>query len=213
MPGTARKVIVTERQLALLQTLERSSSCPQGVARHAAIIRLAFEGLRNEEIAEQLGCERHQPGWWRRRWARAFDRLVVLECVEGEAVFRQAVIEVLSDAPRPGAPPKFTAEQVTAIIALACEPPEDSGRPVTHWTPTELADEAQKRGLVSSISPRQVGRFLKYGGTTAAPEPLLAECPGGQGAGVPAASGGGLRHLPAGAAALGGRGHAHAQHR
>ena len=159
MPATARKVIVTERQLALLLTLERSSSCPQGVARHAAMIRLAFEGLRNEQIAEQLGCERHQPGWWRRRWAQAFHRLTVIECVEPPAVFRQAVIDVLSDAPRPGAVPKFSAEQVTQILALACEPPQDSGRPVTHWTPRELAEEAKQRGIVRSISPRQVGRF------------------------------------------------------
>jgi transposase len=177
MPGTARKVIVTERQLALLQTLERSSSCPQGVARHAAMIRLAFEGLRNEQIAEQLGCERHQPGLWRRRWAKAFHRLTVIECVEPESVFRQAVIDVLADAPRPGAVPKFSAEQVTQILALACEPPEDSGRPVTHWTPRELADEAKQRGIVSSISPRQVGRFLKYGCTATAPQSLLAERP------------------------------------
>jgi putative transposase len=179
MPGTARKVIITERQLALLLTLERSSSCPQGVARHAAMIRLAFEGLRNEQIADHLGCERHQPGLWRRRWTQAFERLVVIECVEPESVFRQAVIAILSDAPRPGAVPKFSAEQVTQILALACEPPEDSGRPVTHWTPTELAAEAKQRGIVSSISPRQVGRFLKYRRPAAAPQPLLAECPVG----------------------------------
>ena len=29
-----------------------------------------------------------------------------------------------------------------AIIALACEPPAQSGLPVSHWTPTELAREA-----------------------------------------------------------------------
>ncbi len=177
MQGTARKVIVTERQLKLLLTLERSSSCPQGVARHAAMIRLAFEGLRNEQIAQQLGCERHQPGLWRRRWAQAFQRLTVIECVEPESVFRQAVIDILSDAPRPGAPLQFSAEQVTQILALACEPPEDSGRPVTHWTPRELAEEAKQRGIVRSISPRQVGRFLKYGRTAAASQSLLAERP------------------------------------
>ena len=43
-------------------------------------------------------------------------------------------------------------------------PREDSGRPITHWTPPELADEAKKRGIVESISPRSVGRFLGRGG-------------------------------------------------
>jgi putative transposase len=48
-------------------------------------------------------------------------------------------------------------------VALACEAPSESGRPVTHWSTTELADEAIKRGIVEDISARSVGRFLKGG--------------------------------------------------
>ena len=70
----------------------------------------------------------------------------------------------------------LTAIFVSAILAVACEPPENSGRPVTHWTPRELADEVIKRGIVASISPRQVGRFLKWGRVAAASQPLLAQC-------------------------------------
>ena len=68
---------------------------------------------------------------------------------------------VLTDEPRPGAPGKFTPEQVTQILAVACEPPEKSGRPITHWTALELTDEVIKRGIVSSISPAQVSRYLR----------------------------------------------------
>jgi putative transposase len=64
---------------------------------------------------------------------------------------------------------------VTQIIAVACEPPEKCGRPVTHWTPRELADEVKKRSIVPSISVRQVGRFLKGGRTPTASKPVLAE--------------------------------------
>jgi hypothetical protein len=60
---------------------------------------------------------------------------------------------------RCGAPPKFTPEQIAGIIALACERPSQSGAPVSHWTPPELAREAIKRGIVESISPRQVDLF------------------------------------------------------
>ena len=74
--------------------------------------------------------------------------------------FEALIIEVLSDEHRSGGPPKFSPEQVAGILSLACEPPADSGLPVSHWTPTELAREAVKRGLVESISPRQVDRFL-----------------------------------------------------
>ena len=68
------------------------------------------------------------------------------------------------------------SEQIVQIIAVACEPPEHSGRPISHWTVRELADEVQKRGIVATVSPRSVGRFLKRGRVAAAPEPLLAQC-------------------------------------
>ncbi len=64
---------------------------------------------------------------------------------------------------RSGVPPKFTAEQLTQIIAVACEEPEESGRPVTHWTPRELTEEVIQRGIVESISPRHIDRILKGG--------------------------------------------------
>ena len=44
--------------------------------------------------------------------------------------------------------------------AVACEPPADRERPISHWSLRELAEEVIKRGIVDSISPRQVDRFL-----------------------------------------------------
>jgi hypothetical protein len=88
----------------------------------------------------------------------------------------ELIEQVLADEPRPGAPSAFEPEQIAQIIAVACEDPPESGRPVTHWTPQELADEVIKRGIVTSIPPRSVGRFLKWGGLRTPSEPLLAEC-------------------------------------
>lgn len=68
--------------------------------------------------------------------------------------------DVLSDAPRSGSTGTFTAEQVTQILALACESPELSGRPIDRWTHRELADEVIHRGIVTTISTSQVGRYL-----------------------------------------------------
>jgi putative transposase len=70
----------------------------------------------------------------------------------------------LTDEQRPGAPETFTFEQFMQIMALACEAPGESQRPVSDWTPRELADEAVKRGIVTQISPRTVGRFLNRQG-------------------------------------------------
>ena len=192
MPGRAAKVLISERQQDVLQSMTRSSSCPQALAQRARMILLAFDGLDNEAIADRIGCERHAVGIWRRRWAEAFQRLVLIECCEKESALPRAIEGLLGDLPRPGCPGKFTAEQVTQILAVACEPPEDSGRPVTHWTPRELADEAQRRGIVESISARHVGRFLKYGRAEAAPQPLLAQRRARGPRAVPAAGRGGL---------------------
>jgi transposase len=122
---------------------------------------LAFEGLLNEDIARRVGLTHRQVGRWRRRWANAWNPLIDIECCESRAVLRRAIAAVLTDEPRPGAPAKFTPEQVTQILAVACEPPKKSGRPITHWTGAELADEAIKRGIVDSISPSQVNRYLR----------------------------------------------------
>ena len=161
MPGKAAKVVLTERQQDILQQWVGSRSCPRGLARRAEIILLAFDRLQNGPIAEQLGCERHGVGIWRRRWADAFEALVRIECLEGVPALATAIEAVLSDDPRPGCPGTFAPDQVARIIAVACEPPEGSGRPVTHWTPTELAEEVVARRIVPSISVRHVGRLLK----------------------------------------------------
>ena len=175
MPGMAAKVMITEHQQEVLRSMVWSRSCPQGLAHRAEIILLAFEGLKNEGIADRLGCERHGVGIWRKRWQKAFDRLVVIECIEKPSALREAVEEALGDLPRAGCGGKFTAEQIASILAVACEPPENSDRPVTHWTSRELTDEVLQRGIVPSISVRQVGRFLKGGRTPAAQKPLLAQ--------------------------------------
>lgn len=161
MPGMAAKVVISERQQEILQTMAFSRSCAKGLAQRAEIILLAFEGYKNEDIAKKLNCERHGVGIWRRRWQHYFQRLTVIECIEKPAALREAIEEVLSDLPRAGCGGTFTADQIALILAVACEPPDKSGRPVTHWTPRELADEVIKRGIVATISVRHVGRFKR----------------------------------------------------
>lgn len=71
------------------------------------------------------------------------------------------VEERLQDAERPGAPATFNLEQILQLFAIACEKPEIYGRPISHWTPRELASEVVKQGIVETISPRHVGRLLE----------------------------------------------------
>jgi len=160
MPGKAAKVTITERQQVVLTQLSRSRSEASVISQRATIILLAFQKQSNEEIARAVGLDRKQVGLWRRRWQRAWESLTLLECSEPRRL-REAVRETLRDAPRPGAPGTFTAEQVARILAVACEPPAQSGRPITHWTQRELRAEVIQRGIVASISESRIRHFLR----------------------------------------------------
>jgi transposase len=161
MAGSAAKVVISERQQMVLRKLSTATTVAKRLVQRSTIILLAFAGLANQDIAKEVGLGRYQVGLWRRRWRHAFANLIRIECSDDPPALRKAIKELLSDEQRPGCPGKFTAEQLTRLIALACEPPEKSGRPITHWTGKELADEAVARGSVDSISPSQVNRYLR----------------------------------------------------
>lgn len=161
MAGSAAKVVISERQQKVLHKMSTATTMAKRLVQRATIILLAFSGVPNQDIAIQVGLGRCQVGIWRRRWQDAFPNLIRIECSDDPPALRKAIENLLADEPRPGCPGKFTAEQLTLLIALACEPPEKSGRPITHWTGKELADEAVKRGIVDSISPSQVNRYLR----------------------------------------------------
>jgi putative transposase len=135
------------------------------------------------QIAKRLGIDRGQVRTWRKRWIEATPRLIAAE----EEVKEEKAGELLDDdsnssnssiliteVNRRGARRRAAQRypscdlharaEICQIMALALEDPrEESGRAVTHWTPPELADEAVKRGILESISPRSVGRFLGRG--------------------------------------------------
>lgn len=162
MGKRATRVEVSERQQVMLKRLAQAGTTGQELAIRARIVLMSATGIKrlDQAMAERVHPERVSR--WRVRWAKENERF---SAAEGEGAsdkdLEALVIEVLSDRARPGAPPTFTPEQVTDIIALACEKPSDSGLAVSHWTPAEVAREAIKRGIVESISPRQVDRFLK----------------------------------------------------
>jgi homeodomain-containing protein len=169
-------VVLPPRHRGILERLARRATSTQRLIRRVQIILGAADGLNNEQLAHRLGLKRDTARTWRDRWLAAGPRLAMAEA-EGvnEAALTRCILLEFDDEPRAGAPPTFSAEQICQIIALACEPPVTSGRPVTHWTPTDLADEAIKRRIVTSISTRTVARFLGSGRPQAAPLGVLAE--------------------------------------
>ena len=148
MPRRVGAIELSPEERRELERLDRCASTPQALARRVRMILLSGEGARVGETAERLGVWRKTVSQWRGRWLTS----------SGTSA---RVSERLSDAPRSGAPARITPEQICAIVALACEKPEESDRPISHWSQQELADEAMKRGIVDQISQRSVGRFFK----------------------------------------------------
>ena len=112
------------------------------------------------------------------RWGALTSKLEQLAS-EGvsDKVLTTVIEEALTDILRLGTPATFTVEQIVQIVAVACENPAEAGRPISQWTPREVADEVIQRGIVETISTRSVGRFLQSGGFSASSGGVLAQRP------------------------------------
>jgi putative transposase len=145
------ELIAAER--AALDQLVRRHTTPQQLALRARIVLAAAAGANNSQIARQEAVNLDTVRLWRSRW-RGFQAIPLADLT---------VEERLTDAPRSGKPVRITDEQVCQIVALACEAPDQSGRPISQWTAREIAEELKRRGIVAAISGRHAARLLKRG--------------------------------------------------
>ncbi|GAC1529863.1 MAG: hypothetical protein NVS2B16_37040 [Chloroflexota bacterium] len=136
-----------------LEGLVRAHRTPQQVALRARIVLAAADGQNNTESARQLSVDADTVRLWRMRWLG----------LQGASLEDLCPTERLTDAPKPGAPARITPEQVCQVVALACEAPEQAGRPISQWSGREIADEIVQRGIIDRISPRHAARLLKRG--------------------------------------------------
>ena len=174
----AQAIRLSQRQQAALKQIVRRTTNPYRLVRRAQLILRAAAGASNSQLTRELKLERTQVRLWRERWLTAAPQLATVEAQNSSDRELMALIStLLSDRSRPGTTNYFSTEQVVQIVALACENPQASGYPVSHWTPVELAAEAIKRGIVEQISPRSVGRFLKGSYSTTSSSSLLAQYP------------------------------------
>lgn len=146
----------------ILARLAAARTSSVRLVERTSIVLMSAAGISNREQARRLGCDRQRVRRWRRRWPSRGEKIAAMEA-EGPTAkeLEHAVVEALGDAPRPGAPSTFTAEQVALIIALACEKPSDHDVPVSHWSAADLARKAVEREIVPSISARHVRRLLQ----------------------------------------------------
>jgi putative transposase len=156
-PKPTIEITLSSAQRTILERWERQRVGPHDRVRRARILLMAATGVSNTAIGRAVGLSAEAARLWRARWQNGGAALAEATPDDLEDVMDA----ILADAPRSGTPATFTPEQVAKIIAVACEKPSDSKRPVSHWTPRELAAEVILRGVVETISARHVGRFLK----------------------------------------------------
>jgi len=122
MPGPKPpQVVLSDGQLRELERLVAAQKTGQALVRRARVVLLASMGYSNLDIAAQVPMDEEAVGLWRRRWVALAEKPLA----------EMSVAQRLADAPRPGAVPRLTAEQVCQILALACEQPSGSGRDIT----------------------------------------------------------------------------------
>ena len=150
----ALEITLSRTEKEALEKLVKGHKTAQQIGLRARIILAAEQGQSNSQIVRDLPVSMNTVRLWRSRWV-LFQPVPLTEL---------SVQERLEDAPRPGAPGRITADQRCRIEQLACESPEKSGRPISHWTNREIAAEIMKQGIVDTISPRHAGRLLKRSG-------------------------------------------------
>jgi putative transposase len=157
-------ITLSDAERLALEKLIKAHSTEQRLVPRARIILSASTGLNNEQVARELDIGIDMARQWRDRW-------LLLQPIP---LTDLTVEERLQDRYRSGKSSQITADQMCQIMALACEKPEQSERPISQWTGREIADEIMKRGIVASISPRHAARLLKRSGSQAPSDSLLA---------------------------------------
>ena len=171
-----KKLTLTPTQSKLVSSLVHASTNAQSVVlRGGLILDYAVSGDKTG-VASKHGIGRDTVRRWCQRWQSYQDELEQMESEYqagrlSESKYRRRIEKMLADADRPGAPATFTESQKQQIIAMATRKPEDEGVPVTHWSHDLLARTVVDKGIVTSISPAQIGRFLKGSHAPASSEP------------------------------------------
>ena len=157
---STKKTRVLHRLKVLLKKLGRKSTISRALLIRVRIILLAAK-MSTAAIADALHITQATARKWRKRWEAATQVFVIaIRKGETKRQLSSRISEVLDDVHRSGAPPDFTPEQVARIVQLACTPPSRYDRKTRRWTCRELALEAVKQEIVSSISSSTVYRML-----------------------------------------------------
>lgn len=149
VPRTATPIQLQAQEEEDLRRLARQPTVELRLSQRAQIILYAAQGQSNKQIRDRLGFDLKTIRMWRSRYLAS-----------REEKPQSSVRQRLADVGRSGRPLKFDAIFWVDMTAIATSDPEDSQRPVTHWSSSELAEEAVRQGLAKSIHRSTISRFL-----------------------------------------------------
>ena len=138
-PKPAYPIELTAEEAKHLQHLIRAHTTPQAQAVRAQIILTAHEhpDQSNQQIAVAVGTTDRTVRTWRGRWVKTHS---------------------LADAPRSGAPRRFSSQVRAQVTATACSLPCQHHVPLSRWSRTELARRVAQDPSLPHISASTVGR-------------------------------------------------------
>jgi transposase len=134
-------VELSDADRVVLEERARAYTAPFAEVVRARIVVLAAAGMPNVGIAERVGVDVDVVSRWRKR-------------------FYTDGIGGLADRKRSGRPRSFPAQVVAQVKAMACQPPDARGVPLSRWSSAELAGQAVAEGLAVAISASTVRRWL-----------------------------------------------------
>jgi len=162
MPFVAAEINLTDKVTDILNKFAHSRTLPAWQIQRANIVVLASMGKNNREISEKVLLSRDKVSKWRTRWLKCEELINGTEQNSPDKL-EETIESCLKDLPRPGCPCEFTEEQIIKILEIACRNPDEFGYETSHWSLNQLANTVTELGIVESISPSSISRFLKYG--------------------------------------------------
>lgn len=115
----------TPEEKRVIAKLSRSQTASARLVARAKILQLGSAGHTVPQIAEAVGLNEKTVRKWFKR-------------------FEDQGLAGLEDAPRSGAPSRYTPENKARVLEAACTRPSDLGLPFSSWTFERLASYVQE---------------------------------------------------------------------
>jgi transposase len=123
---TLRLRTLTEEETRVIRQVSQSRTEEARLVERATIIRLASEGKTVPRIAAEVRSDEKTV----RKWLK---------------LFAEQGVTGLADAPRSGAPARYSPEVKAEMVATALRPPKELGQPFGSWTYERLTTYLQEK--------------------------------------------------------------------